>query len=225
MSGFFYNQLKNICESLGKHNDAIYAVLAIAMFKGVMRPTFTMMDKKSDPKAKKYAAFREGLTEAIAFASYLVTHKLIQYAIKPLAKKTGASPKKIKNGLSLLSVCLTAGIVIPVVCNLTLKPIMDGVSKIWDKKRKKASGKFDIKEKNLMLTSNSELGNTRENITVGVKGNDLNISFNSKYFSDCLRVIDNPYVKMNFNSQIQPCVITPSEGDDFLFLILPVKAR
>lgn len=85
--------------------------------------------------------------------------------------------------------------------------------------------KFDIKEKNLMLTSNSEIGNTKENITVGVKGNDLNISFNSKYFSDCLKVIDNPYVKMNFNSPIQPCVITPCEGNEFVFLILPVKAR
>ena len=85
--------------------------------------------------------------------------------------------------------------------------------------------KFDIKEKNLMLTSNSEIGNTKENITVGVKGNDLTISFNSKYFSDCLRVIDNPYVKINFNSQIQPCVITPCEGEDFVFLILPVKSR
>jgi len=85
--------------------------------------------------------------------------------------------------------------------------------------------KFDIREKNLMLTSNSEIGNTKENITVGVKGNDLNISFNSKYFSDCLRVIDNAYVKMNLNSAIQPCVITPCEGDDFVFLILPVKAR
>ena len=85
--------------------------------------------------------------------------------------------------------------------------------------------KFDIKEKNLMLTSNSEIGNTKENITVGVKGNDLNISFNSKYFSDCLRVIDNAYVKLNFNSAIQPCVITPCEGNDFEFLILPVKAR
>ena len=53
--------------------------------------------------------------------------------------------------------------------------------------------RFDIKEKNLMLTSNSEIGNTKENITVGVKGNDLNISFNSKYFSDCLKVVDNPY--------------------------------
>ena len=43
--------------------------------------------------------------------------------------------------------------------------------------------KFDIKEKNLMLTSNSEIGNTKENITVGVKGGDLTISFNSKYFN------------------------------------------
>ncbi len=85
--------------------------------------------------------------------------------------------------------------------------------------------KFDIKEKNLMLTSSSEIGNTKENITVGVKGNDINISFNSKYFSDCLRVIDNPYVKMNLNSPIQPCVITPTEGNDFVFLILPVKSR
>ncbi len=85
--------------------------------------------------------------------------------------------------------------------------------------------KFDIKEKNLMLTSNSEIGNTKENITVGLKGEDLNISFNSKYFSDCLRVIDNPYVKMKFNSPIQPCVITPTENEDFIFLILPVKSR
>ncbi len=85
--------------------------------------------------------------------------------------------------------------------------------------------KFDIKEKNLMLTSNSEFGNTKENITVGVKGNDLNIAFNSKYFYDCLRVIDNTYIKINLNSQIQPCVITPCEGEEFLFLILPVKAR
>lgn len=85
--------------------------------------------------------------------------------------------------------------------------------------------KFDIKEKNLMLTSNSEIGNTKENITVGVKGNDLNISFNSKYFSDCLKVIDNQYIKISFNSSIQPCIITPVEGEDFVFLILPVKSR
>lgn len=85
--------------------------------------------------------------------------------------------------------------------------------------------KFDIKEKNLLLTSNNEIGSTKENITVGLKGNDLVISFNSKYFSDCLRTIDDTYVKLNLNSAIQPCVITACEGNDFTFLILPVKAR
>lgn len=143
---FVYNKLKDVCMSLGKHNDALYAVLAIALFKGVMRPTFTMMDKESDPKAKKYAAFREGLTEAIAFGSYIATHKLILPLAVPLAKAAKVSPKKVKNGLSLLSVCLTAGIVIPVVCNLTLKPIMDGVSKLMDKKQKASTSKLDIKE-------------------------------------------------------------------------------
>ena len=146
MSSFLYNKLKDICISLGKHNDALYAVLAIAMFKGVMRPTFTMMDKKSEKKKKKYAAFREGLTEAIAFGSYIATHKLVLPLAVPLAKKTGASPKKVKNGLSLLSVCLTAGIIIPVLCNLTLKPIMDGVSKFFNKKDPKTDSKLDIKE-------------------------------------------------------------------------------
>ena len=146
-----YNFLKKICNSLGEHNDALYAVLAIAVFKGVMRPTFTMMDKKSDKETKKYAAFREGLTEAIAFASYIITHKIFKSLAPKLAKKTGKSDKKIANGLSLLSVCLTAGIIIPAVCNLTLKPVMDLVKKVSDKNKLKkgndtVNGKLDIKE-------------------------------------------------------------------------------
>ena len=150
---FVYKKLKDICMSLGKHNDALYAVLAIALFKGVMRPTFTMMDKESDPKSKKYAAFREGLTEAIAFCSYIATHKLILPLAVPLAKATKSSPKKIKNGLSLLSVCLTAGVIIPLVCNYTLKPIMNGVSKLLDKKKQDSTSRLDIKETTLEAVS------------------------------------------------------------------------
>lgn len=141
-----YNKLKDICLSLGKHNDALYAVLAIAMFKGIMRPTFTMMDKESDKETKKYAAFREGLTEVIAFCSYIATHNIILPLAVPLAKKAKVSPKKVKNGLSLVSVCLTAGLIIPAVCNVTLKPIMNGITKLSNKKEQKNNG-LDIKEK------------------------------------------------------------------------------
>ena len=83
--------------------------------------------------------------------------------------------------------------------------------------------KFDIKENVLTLTSDSEIGNVKENITVAMKGSDIAIAFNSKYFTDCLRVVEDEFIKMNFTNSILPCIITPSESDGYLFLILPVR--
>lgn len=83
--------------------------------------------------------------------------------------------------------------------------------------------KFEIKEGNLCLSSNSELGNIKENVNIVLKGNDLNIAFNARYFMDALRMNSNEFVKINFNSSASPCTITPFEGDEFLYLILPVR--
>ncbi len=82
--------------------------------------------------------------------------------------------------------------------------------------------KFEIKDKILTLTSNSDIGNIKENIGISLKGNDLTIAFNSRYFSECLRTIDNEAIKISFNMPSSPCVIS-SEDDDFIFLILPVR--
>ena len=177
--GFAYNKLKSLCTSLGKHNDALYAVLAIAVFKGVMRPTFTMMDKESDKNSKKYAAFREGLTEVIAFASYFLTHKLVLPLAVPLAKKTGASPKKIKNGLSFVSVCLSAGVIIPAVCNLTLKPIMNTVKKLGKNGSvQQKETKLDIKE--TIVDTPKVLATFNTKLPYSERGNILQI-MQSKY--------------------------------------------
>lgn len=185
--GFAYDKLKSLCTSLGKHNDALYAVLAIAVFKGVMRPTFTMMDKESDKNSKKYAAFREGLTEVIAFASYFITHKLVLPLAVPLAKKTGASPKKIKNGLSFVSVCLSAGVIIPAVCNLTLKPIMDTVKKIGNKTSFQGKdSKLDIKETVVDTPKVSAGFNTKLPYTE--RGNILQIMQNKYTSNNGMRV-------------------------------------
>lgn len=83
--------------------------------------------------------------------------------------------------------------------------------------------KFEIKEKNLCLTSNSELGNIKENVNIALRGNDLSIAFNARYFMECLRVNSNEFVKLNFDSPAKPCIITPHEDDEFLYLILPVR--
>lgn len=83
--------------------------------------------------------------------------------------------------------------------------------------------KLDIKENLLVLTSNSELGNIKENITVSIKGKDILIAFNARYLIESLRVIDDEFVKINFTSPIAPCTIVPDNSDDALYLILPVR--
>lgn len=83
--------------------------------------------------------------------------------------------------------------------------------------------KFDIKDKLLTLTSTSDIGNIKENIGISLKGNDLAIAFNSRYFSECLRTVSDEAIKISFNQPSSPCVITPSEGDEYLYLILPVR--
>lgn len=83
--------------------------------------------------------------------------------------------------------------------------------------------KFDVKEKVLTLVSNSEIGNIKENIPVSLHGKDLLIAFNARYFSEVLKNTNEEFVRMNFTSAVSPCVIKPVEGDEFLFLILPVR--
>jgi DNA polymerase-3 subunit beta len=83
--------------------------------------------------------------------------------------------------------------------------------------------KLEIKEKLLTITSNSEIGNIRENVNIVLKGKDLLIAFNARYFMEALRVNDNEFVKISFNNAANPCIVTPYEGDEFLYLILPVR--
>ncbi len=83
--------------------------------------------------------------------------------------------------------------------------------------------KFDVREKVLTLSSNSEIGNVKENIAVSLDGKDMLIAFNARYFSEALRTTGDEFIKIFFNSPVAPCVIKPADGQEYLFLILPVR--
>lgn len=83
--------------------------------------------------------------------------------------------------------------------------------------------KFDFKDNLLTLSSNSDIGNIKENIGVSLSGNDLSIAFNARYFTECLRAVSDEAINLCFNMPSSPCLITPSSGDEFTFLILPVR--
>ena len=84
--------------------------------------------------------------------------------------------------------------------------------------------KFEIADKVMKLSSKSEIGDIKENITISLKGNDLNIAFNARYFTEALRATTDEFIKINFKTAIAPCVITGAESNDYLYLILPVRS-
>lgn len=83
--------------------------------------------------------------------------------------------------------------------------------------------KFDVKEGSVTVSANSELGKVEEKVLVNLEGREVVIAFNSKYLTDILRVIEDEFVYIYLNSSIAPCVIKPFSGDEYLYLILPIR--
>ena len=52
---------------------------------------------------------------------------------------------------------------------------------------------------------------------------DNQIAFNAKYFVDCLKNIDDDFIKLSMTTNRSPCVVKPVDNDKKLYLILPVK--
>ena len=75
----------------------------------------------------------------------------------------------------------------------------------------------------MQLFSKSEIGDIKENITISLKGGELTIAFNARYFTEALRAISDEFIKLDFTSAVSPCIITSNETDEFLYLILPVR--
>lgn len=155
------NFLKNICNKLGERNKATYAIVATATANGIFRPTFTMLKKDENPEAKRYAALREGITEALAIPTYIACGELAAKLGEKIAEKgqikqlkakgiditsnesqdmIQAAKKKGKSGLMLIGVCVAAGVVIPALCTVCVTPIMKKFNKY------QAAKHFDVKE-------------------------------------------------------------------------------
>jgi DNA polymerase-3 subunit beta len=69
-------------------------------------------------------------------------------------------------------------------------------------------------------------GEARDICPVRGDGQELEIGFNNRYLMDALRYAPADTVKMNLNTGISPCVITPVDGsDNFLYMVLPVRLK
>lgn len=80
-----------------------------------------------------------------------------------------------------------------------------------------------ISDENLTISSQSDEGQLREEMIVEKEGSDLEIGFNVKYLLEVFKATDDEQIIMEFNTNISPCIVKPLEGDEYEYLILPVR--
>ena len=90
-------------------------------------------------------------------------------------------------------------------------------------KETKNTVKLDIKENYVYISASSESGNVNESVIASLEGKDVTIAFNAKYILDALKGAGDEYVNIFLNGPISPCLIKPYSGDEYLYLILPIR--
>ena len=75
----------------------------------------------------------------------------------------------------------------------------------------------------LKITSMSELGDVLEELDIHLEGEEIEIAFNARYINDVIKNVDDECCMLSMNTNMSPCVVSPVEGDEYLYLILPVR--
>lgn len=83
--------------------------------------------------------------------------------------------------------------------------------------------KLDIKGDTIIITSNSQLGKVREEVSVELQGDDIEIAFNSRYLIDVLKNLEDETIYMEMTSSVSPCVIRSEQSNNYKYLVLPVR--
>ncbi len=75
----------------------------------------------------------------------------------------------------------------------------------------------------LVVTANADAGTHKETIAIETEGETVDIDFNSKYLIDALKAIEDDVIRIEFNGNQGPCIIVPTEGDAYVYLVLPIR--
>lgn len=87
----------------------------------------------------------------------------------------------------------------------------------------KSPVRFNVGDGNVNISCSTSAGNVDDNIPIDLMDKSLEIGFYNRYLLEAFRVIDTEKVRLKFNTPTSPLVVVPTEGDNFLYLILPLR--
>lgn len=83
--------------------------------------------------------------------------------------------------------------------------------------------RLHLEKDQLTISASAERGAATEQLPIDFSGNTLDISFNARYLMDVMRNVDTEDLSLRFNTNVSPCVICPVTGNQYTYLVLPVR--
>ncbi len=80
-------------------------------------------------------------------------------------------------------------------------------------------------ENTIDLQTSTAIGKAEEKLSATVDGEKVELGFNATFVLDALRAVDREEVYVGLNDATSPILLTPTEGDFFVYLILPVRLK
>lgn len=83
---------------------------------------------------------------------------------------------------------------------------------------------FSFQDNKLFITTtNPDIGESKEDMTIDFQGSPIEVAFNPKYFIETLSVIDAEKVVISIIDKEKPCFIEGENDDSFLSVIMPMR--
>ena len=77
----------------------------------------------------------------------------------------------------------------------------------------------------MKMTCITAVGKSYDECAIDGAVNGLEIGFNSRYLLDALRAAGDETINLSLKGALNPIVITPTEGDKYTYLVLPVRLK
>jgi len=88
--------------------------------------------------------------------------------------------------------------------------------------RVKSPVRCSVNDGQVFMRCSTIMGKSSDVLECDMTGESQEIGFNSRFFIEALRAVDTDKIKIVMNGAQRPIKILPMEGDNFLFIVVPV---
>ncbi len=80
-------------------------------------------------------------------------------------------------------------------------------------------------EESINFSCSTSVGKITETYEVDLEGDPFEIGLSSRYLTEALKAVDDDMVQIKFDSSKQGVVIEPLQGDDYMYMIMPMRLK